>query len=640
MGHTRSIALVLLALLLGTGLWMFLARGERRSDGARALRRDESAASAPAERATLLAASAPDVAPSERAPLVLEAEAPPESPAAPSAAGEFVLIELVLLESDAPAALADVWYRDEEAGEELDLDDLDGQRLEGPAGLAPGSTGGFRNKATKARADERGLVRLPLVPERSLQVLAQLDQHQGSKTIDHEPGAERRERLELVRDWELQVRVLQASGEPAAKTEVFLRSHVGYSSSSTGNETGADGLARFAHAGLRARQRPGASWLTGVSLPLSEPLERAFDPSQPLVEPIVLRLPPLGEVEVLVLDAGGGPAADGTDVELGLVGPEQPRELSPFAHNERRYASETTHAGKALFPCVEPGFEVEIRAGQVGWQPKGRGFFPGPAHAGERVQHVLRLGLDHPVLVFRAVDELAQPLRETQLQLAQWSHSGWNTSQTGKDTRTDAEGVFQVDLPAGWKEGDEHRLHVTARAGALGAALDLSRSFENGPNALGDLVLREAPLLAAGRVVDAEGRGVEGAEVALEYSFGGGVDEDTDEGWNEADLGVKSAAEGEFSVRGFVFATEGVIERDLGPHDSPSLGVDHAPCRQERRLAQHQVAQRVRAVLEGTRQVQLRSERAFAGRDVEFVLVALLPADRQIHLENDIRAGV
>src|SRR5688572_12800652 len=203
---------------------------------------------------------------------------------------------------------------------------------------------------------------------------------------------EGRERLELVRDGDLVVRVLHAGGEPAAKIPVFLRARSAGSSWSTGSDTGADGIARFAHTGLRGREHSGASWSTGVTLPISEPLERSFDPREPPSEPVVLRLPPLGEVEVEVLEVDGRPAADGTQVWLGLVRPGEPRELSPFAHHERAYAHEETQNGRVLFRSVEPGFELEIRAGRV-WQSLERGFFPGPPHAGARVQHTLRIGL-------------------------------------------------------------------------------------------------------------------------------------------------------------------------------------------------------------------------------------------------------
>jgi len=545
MRDTRTIALAFLCLLLGVGLWMLLSPRGRRNEDARAALPEDVASSDAEVHAPLLSPVPTDELPRERAPIAAKAQGLLDTAATPSGAGETLLLELVLAETGAPAALADVWYRDAAVGEEIGLDEIDGKHLEA-AGMVLGGAGGFRRGAEKLRADERGLVRLPLVPGRSLQVLAEQDEHVGTKTFAFEPGAEQRARLELVRDWELGVQVLQASGDPAAKVQAFLRAQSGGSSWSTTENTGADGIARFAHAGLRGLDHPGATWSTGLSLPLSEALERELDPARPRAEPIVFRLPPLGEVEVLVLGVDGKPVEDGTDVQLGIVGPGQPRDLSPFAHGERPYAYETTLAGKALFRCVEPGFEVELRAGSNAWQPLARGFFPGPLRARERIQHTLRAELDHPVLVFRGIDEDAQPLRETELEVGQWSRSGWNTTRDEQEVRTDAEGVFRVDLPVGWKEGDQHELNVTARGGAIGAALDLSRPFENGLNAMGDLVLRAAPLLAGGRVVDAGGAGVAGVEVELEVSLDG-------DNWDEIDLAVKSGAEGEFSARGFVF---------------------------------------------------------------------------------------
>ena len=529
MRDKRTIALAFLALLLGAGLWMLFSPRERRDEGPRAAPREAVVSTDADVRAPLLAPVPVRELPRELAPLAAEAGRLPESPAA-SVAGESWLLELVLAESGAPAARADVWYGDAARGEELGVDEIDGHR----------------RKAERLRADERGLVRLPLVPGRSHQVLAELDQHIGWKTFAREPGDVATERLELVRDWDLEVRVLQADGAPAAKIMVFLRAQSGGSSWVTSEDTGADGLARFGHAGLRVVERPGKAWSTGVDLPLSEALEHELDPSRAPEEPIVFRLPPLGEVEVLVLEADGRPVADETAVQLGLVLPGQPRDLSPFAHDARRYADETTLAGTALFRAVEPGFEIELRAGPNSWQSLARGFFPGPARARERVRRTLRVELDHPVLVFRAIDGLGQPLRETELELVQWSRSGWNTSRNERDVQTDAEGVFRVDHAAGWKEDDQHWILVSARDGAIGAALDLSRPFEIGLVTMGDLVLRAAPLLCEGRVVGADGAGVAGAEVVLETSLDG-------DDWETVDPSAKSDAEGAFSLHGLVF---------------------------------------------------------------------------------------
>lgn len=488
----------------------------------------------------------------------LEAEVEPASPgldAAPAArealetraseAHPTLSLEIEVVEAGTlrPIAGADVWYH------------------EGEEDWSPIRLDGLREQAAHATADERGLARIPrpgLEGDEGLLVLASSGALLGGERF--EAGDERlaggaRLRLELHPDWDLAVLVVDASHEPAVRVPIELRSRSEGWSSSSREETGADGRVLFRHVGLELARGPGRVHRVRVDLPLAQELFQELAGGPP-AQPVRFVLPPLGSVSVTAVEASGEPVGDGTVLELGIVRPGEERDISPFSSRRREHDQRETAGGRALFEFVELGGEVELLASRPGSAVNTKDYFPGPGVAGQRVERRLVLGLDHPVLVFRAVDERARPLAGAELELHLWSRSHWMIDENEQELTTDAEGRFRVDLSPAFSEGDRRSLVVTLEDTSAGARVDLGRPFESGTIVMGDLVLAPPPLLASGRVVDGAGHPVALAEVQFEVPVREDEDQDEVWYWREVNVPCKSDDSGAFSARAFVDGAE------------------------------------------------------------------------------------
>ncbi len=306
-------------------------------------------------------------------------------------------------------------------------------------------------------------------------------------------------------------RVVDAAGEPVAGVGVMLSATEGARRGNARAVSGADGVARFpdfavflaeAAAGRRA-------WLA-ADLPEPQPrwVPVLLDPLPAL--PVELRLPPAGAVRVRV---------SGLDDPRGSVGlvarPADPAlPWSPFARDAHPLAE-----GSARFAPVPLGQRLVATVDLAGVdgapQVEGRG----PARAGEEVELVLDLGA-LPLLRGRLVGE------SRELPAGRWEYRlhGADGASAGDTVAVSPEGDFLLLVPEAQRDWSLSRLELApvsrgpldAATPALEAAVELPGLPLEGSLDLGEVAVRERPLLAAGRVVDPGGQPLPGAMVTVE----------------------------------------------------------------------------------------------------------------------------
>ncbi|NOT32183.1 MAG: hypothetical protein HOP15_17185, partial [Planctomycetes bacterium] len=402
--------------------------------------------------------------------------------------------------------------------------------------------------APSVRTDSKGLARLPVPHATAIEVIATGPGLLGEAVCAaRAPGeaGERRERLVLLHDWDLLVEVVDDALQPAAGVELGLRARA---EGGAAKKTGRDGRATFARVGHELERSPGQALRVWASLPLQENVEVLVEHEPPAGEPVRLRLPPLGSVEVDVLSADGTPSGNGMRVTLRLVKPGE-REVSPFAEAQQRRTSETIWSGHALFERVSLGHELELTAERG--PERARIFVAGPQLSGERVQATLRLAHEVTLLRFRAMDREGQAVVAGLFtNVLAGTESSWGGQN--RIVFSDPKGYFEVRLETVLAEGERRELEVHARERGLSARIDLSQRFPPGRIDMGNLVLEQAPLIAEGRVVDAAGEPVAGASIG--WMRANGEERTSTLSAHHTSERSETNAEGAFSLRGFVEA--------------------------------------------------------------------------------------
>lgn len=470
------------------------------------------------------------------------AAAAPKTPAAPaekasdaSTASGARWVEIVDAATEVPIPDAEVFYRDSETP-------FEPRHFEH---LIAGARSG--------RTDERGRIAIEWPEERTVLVLARAPGRAGGAVVPPWRSPDDVTRVALLPDWDIVVEVVDFALAPAPRVPVSRREQRSGNTMIDTASTDDAGRVVFRNTGLRVSSaNPKPDLEVSVGLPLVERLSRRIDPESPPTEPIRFTLPAVGSLSVRVLDSKRSPVADGTSVDMTVVLPGESRDVSPFSRGDRIRASARTAGGTALFEHVDVGVDLEIRVTGETSEPKARDVVAGPKAPGELVEATLVLGVDHPVLVFRAVDEAGAPLPNEKLTL----HSAFrstNISNSGSAfATTDEAGVFEHELPTRFVEGDERSLRVEARGGEIGTLVDLSRFFEPGPNDMGDIPLVRAPLLVGGRVVDDAGKPAAGASVRVEVPVREATVTDRVWYWNEVPVAVVADADGRFAARAFI----------------------------------------------------------------------------------------
>ncbi|MSR61802.1 MAG: carboxypeptidase regulatory-like domain-containing protein [Planctomycetes bacterium] len=263
-------------------------------------------------------------------------------------------------------------------------------------------------------------------------------------------------------------------------------------------------------------------------------VERAMPPGQPLR----LILQPHGALDVQVLTAEGQPVTRGQVFASSAASAAGPWAGEPV--------SAPIHAGHARL-AVDLDLALFLTAQSERDHPsRGGAEIDGPVEPGERVAVTLRLSFERTTFAFRAVDEQGHALAEG-VDAEFVVTSVGPSSEIGEGFGGGDDGRFEAYLDAEAAPGERRVLELRHDALALFAKVDVSR-FAPGRIDLGDIVLRAAPLVASGRVVDPRGRPLAGLEV--EATPRAGTAENGEPVFWFGERSALTGADGTFAVRG------------------------------------------------------------------------------------------
>jgi hypothetical protein len=250
-----------------------------------------------------------------------------------------------------------------------------------------------------------------------------------------DPGA-RRARLALVRDWNLEVEVVDEASRPVPRISVtFVRPH-----ESKGSQTDDRGRVVFRHAGLELARARGQTLEVRADVLLAEPVRAMVDREPPPGQPLRLVVPARGALEVRVIGDDGQPFEKTAFLTLDVVSHAEPGRAGMDSPRNERVSA--THAGAATFEDIGLGQQLELTAEYREGNLRTKAVLDGPRVPGERVAHTLQLAVDRTVLVFRAVDETGKAL-VGELEVKVGVSSNHSSGSSAGGVRTDDEGRFE-----------------------------------------------------------------------------------------------------------------------------------------------------------------------------------------------------
>lgn len=355
--------------------------------------------------------------------------------------------------------------------------------------------------------------------------------------------------LELAPNADLDVFVRDDLGHGLAGVPVFI----GWASTTLGETwerlgavTGDDGRARLRDARTFVQERPESVWALRLGVVAPKRLQRELRADEWPLAPLEFDLPPLGAVDVRVLDVDGTPAASS---EVWLA-PAPPTTADTRVRREsvlRAGVLGETRAGVARFEHVAVGLELlAVGEGIGSGLVSATRVFDGPRGAGERVDVELGGPSEIARIVGRATDAEGRALSGTVRFHLRVDGSGLDT-ESGGSIGTGANGEFSFDvLPSSGLEVRRkvilERVFPNGDQPTARVELDFDGDLAPGVHDLGEVVLRAQGSLVSGRVVDDRGDPIARAAVS---AF------DAGEGNQDFSVGnTESAADGSFEIRG------------------------------------------------------------------------------------------
>jgi hypothetical protein len=384
-----------------------------------------------------------------------------------------------------------------------------------------------------AETDEQGLARYPFRADEDALIVARVDSRWGLGVVEAnevESSPPLRVRIEVLEDFDLTVRVLEAEGGPAEDVPLSLVAE-GFDLEIVTDE---DGIGRFEHVGILTQESK--EWAVEADVLMLQPPRVELGRLLPRREPVLIHLPPTGSVRIHVEDADGTPVEDGSTVYI-------------FVPDTSARSTGRTRAGGTRFSHVELGLDLRaITSRGFGGQRESDLRFAGPLVRGEEVEQKVVLGLETPVLPLRVLLPGNRPFAKESLTVRTSSDGGRNTM---RNVRTDEEGLVRLDLR---QEPGETRLVVTVNGWTgkeVGAGFELALPLATGILEGRKVMLEPAPVLLAGRVVDHAGRPVVSHEDENGVHDGLAIDYSVPGGWCVDGRTLRTDPQGNFEVRMF-----------------------------------------------------------------------------------------
>jgi hypothetical protein len=504
-------------LLLIAAAWFFLFQSEAPTQGSGSETTGNSAPLSPGAAAG--AQPPPEAAPpSTQEPAVgrtdVRTDATPEGGLA-AYAGPWLLIEVVRGEPALPAPNASVWVLTPEQSRQQELMMAFLTGLSVPELLAA--------HGTAHRADAAGRLRVPLPTEHGL-IAAELDD--GFVMNEWEPttadGKDRELQLALAPSGAVEVLVVDESDRPLAGAPVSIRfGDENFQLDFLRAATGADGIARMEHVTAFLQTfSPGADMPCSVALtsPLPEPVAAPLDLEEPPSEPIRLVMPVHGRIEVEARRADGSRPEDGLVVFLSVPRATAEDDDDFFIPGLPGFESiaARTAGGVATFAYVGLGMDFMATAVFADAPEASRVLGRGPERAGESVRLVLAETRDYPVLTGTLLGPDGRPLAGRSAELRIPSQENQYGMEASRTVVTGPDGGFRLAMRSNemipFEQPAEFAIAGDAAQGALLAEFRIP-PLRAGENPVGELRARAAPVLAAGRVLGADGAPVPGATV-------------------------------------------------------------------------------------------------------------------------------
>jgi hypothetical protein len=399
-----------------------------------------------------------------------------------------------------------------------------------------------RSNAPELVADEFGRV---LVPRRSSGAFAFVSADGLWGYSYFEPDEAAPLTVELRPDFDVHVRVVDASGAPQPSARVELVERFGGASVLERATTDAEGFAWLRHCGWTLSRFAAADSRCAVALSaaLATPVKHELDPRRPPSDTLVLTAPSTGVLEVRVVDPRGIAAAHVREVTLTITS-------TGAADGETRVETpEVTRrvvAGVATFERVALHSEVRASATVFGSSVVSEGRGRGPTSPTTPATLELLVGAGGKLVTGGIRSALPSLSANLDLAVSYAIGDGEARVQETAHPRTDEAGRFvaefdptRVDLSAA---GFVVEVSGDSSAGAPRARIEPRGAGDGSVLDLGELDLGAPALFASGRVVDGDGKAVRGAEIVLQVRDAAGA-------WSPAPrFGARSAQDGGFEL--------------------------------------------------------------------------------------------